>query len=101
MKADPLTAIRSVAHFIGIKNVTDGLLRNVSQQSSLASMQKDPSANNNWQVGTGKVWTLANMFIRKGEVGGWKEQFSEEQSKRFDEIYEEKMSGVGLKFRFE
>ena len=100
MKTDPLTAIRSVAQFIGIE-LTDELLQKVLKYSSFASMKQDSSANHNWQVGPGNIFSQPNMFIRKGEIGGWREHFSEEQSKRFDEIYKENMSGVDLEFRFE
>lgn len=94
MKADTLTTIHKVARFIGIENVTDKLLQDVLQYSSLTSIKNDPSTNHDWQVGPGKVWSHANMFIRKGEVGGWREHFSEEQNRRFDDIYEEKWLGL-------
>ena len=100
MKTDPLTAIRSVAQFIGIENMTDELLQNVVKYSSFTSMKQDSSANHNWQVGPGKVFSQAT-FIRKGEIGGWREQFSEEQNKLWDEIYKENMSGIDLEFQFE
>ena len=76
MKTDPLTAIRSIAQFIGIENMTDELLQNVVKYSSFASMKQDSSANRNWQAGPGKMFYRADMFIRKGEIGGWREHFS-------------------------
>ena len=102
MKTDPLTAIRTVANFIGIENLTDELLQKVLQQSSFNSMKKDSSSNYTWIFGPDKLHSQRSTpFIRKGEIGGWKEHFSGEQSQRFDEIYEKQMSGIDLFFKFE
>ena len=101
MKRDPLTTIRTVAKFIGIENPTDKLFQDVMEHSSLTSMKKDPFSNMDWHVGHKKMLAQKGLFIRKGEIGGWREQFSEEQSKRYDEIFKEKMSGTDLDFQFE
>ena len=102
MKTDPLTAIRTVANFIGVENLTDELLQKVLQQSSFNSMKKDSSSNYTWIFGPDKLHSQRSTpFIRKGEIGGWKEHFSGEQSQRFDEIYEKQMSGIDLFFKFE
>ena len=34
----------------------------------------------------------------KGEVRSWQEQFSKEQSEKFDHLYSAKMKGSGLEF---
>ena len=102
MKTDPLTAISTVANFIGVDNVTDELLQNVLKHSSFLSMKKDSTSNYNWLFGPGKpIHQARTPFIRKGDIGGWKEHFTEEQSKRFDEIYQKQMSGVDLQLCFE
>jgi hypothetical protein len=101
MKRDPLTAICTVANFIGIENVTDRLLQDVVTHSSFSSMKKSSASNYDWMVGHQKAFAQGNLFIRKGEIGGWKDHFSEEQSKCFDEIYKKQMSGTDLDFQFE
>ena len=101
MKADPLATVRTVANFIGISNITDQLLQDVVEKSSFASMKKDASANYNWMAGPGKHFSRKDQFIRKGEIGSWREHFSEEQNRRFDEIYAEKMMGSDLDFKFD
>ena len=42
----------------------------------------------------------AASFMRKGEVGDWRNYFTEEQSRRFDELYEKKLAGSGLELEF-
>ena len=98
---DRLTSIRTVANFVGVDNVTDELLHNVLQHSSFLSMKKDSTSNYDWLFGPGKpIHQARTPFIRKGDIGGWKEHFTEEQSKRFDEIYQKQMSMVDLCFQF-
>ncbi|KAI1721929.1 sulfotransferase domain-containing protein [Ditylenchus destructor] len=50
------------------------------------------------------VWMLdqkISKFMRKGQVGDWKNYFTFAQSAAFDEVYEQKMSDSGLSFDFE
>ena len=61
-------------------------------------MRKDPSTNYNWMIGPNRQESGENTFIRKGEIGDWRNHFSAEQSRNFDEMYKEKMSGSDLHF---
>ena len=98
LKTDPLTAISTIAQFIGIQNMTDELLQNTLQKSSFSSMKADLSCNNSWLFRSGLLFEKAGSgeFIRNGEVGSWRDQFSEEQSKVFDDLFANKMSGSGV-----
>ena len=40
------------------------------------------------------------VFLRKGEVGDWKNCFTPEQEARLDAVYEKRMKGSGLDFNF-
>lgn len=40
-------------------------------------------------------------FFRKGKIGTWKEQFTEEQLQMFDRLIEERLKGTGLTFEYE
>ena len=55
-----------------------------------------------WKIGPDKLLTKpGSAFIRKGEVGNWKQYFSDEQSKLFDDMFSEKLGDSGLTFQFE
>ena len=58
-------------------------------------MKKEENVNYTWVPG------YKGSFIRKGQVGDWKNYFTEEQNKRFDSLYAEKMAGSGLEFEFD
>ena len=40
------------------------------------------------------------VFLRKGQIGDWRNYFSAELSKKFDEILVSKLEGSGLSFDF-
>ena len=40
------------------------------------------------------------LFLRKGQIGDWRNYFSEELSKKFDEKLVSKLEGGGLSFDF-
>ena len=102
MKADPYTSVCTVADFIGITDATEELIENVIQHSSFASMKKDATSNHSWMIGPDKLFSKpGSEFIRKGEVGNWKHYFSDEESKRFDDMFIEKLGDSGLTFQFE
>ena len=42
----------------------------------------------------------ALAFMRKGEVGDWKNYFTPEQSAEMDKVCPEKLNGSGLEFDF-
>ena len=102
MKVDPHTTVRMIADFIGLRDATEGVIENAVQRSSFASMKKDNSSNYSWKIGPDKLLTKpGSAFIRKGEVGNWKQYFSDEQSKLFDDMFSEKLGDSGLTFQFE
>ncbi|XP_061167052.1 sulfotransferase 2A8-like [Saccostrea echinata] len=44
--------------------------------------------------------TIWKFIYRKGEVGDWKSMFTEEQNKKFDQVFNEEMKGSKLKIQF-
>ena len=94
MLQDSPGAIRKIAKFIG-KELPPEIVERIVIQTSFNAMKKGRNVNYTW------FEELKGDFIRKGEVGDWKNYFTEEQNKRFDSLYTEKMAGSGLDFEFE
>lgn len=95
MKREPAKAIERVAAFIGVE-CGEELLRTVVEKSSFASMAGNKLANLDWVPQKEGV----PRHMRKGIIGDWREHFSDEQNRRFDALYLEKMTGTGLRFDF-
>ena len=57
-------------------------------------MKQEGNANYTW------VKRYDDQFLRKGQVGDWRNFLTEEQSDRLDALYAEKMAGSGLIFEF-
>lgn len=68
------------------------MIAKISHQCTFAEMKKNSDSF------TISVYPEKPSFLRKGEVGGWKSQFSEELNRAFDEKFLEKLNGTGLHF---
>ena len=101
MKMDPITSIRTISEFIGIRNSTEDLIQNVVQNSSFSSMKNDLTSNYSWVKGEDKVFSRKGEFMRKGEIGSWKQRFSEQDNERFDAAFNEKLAKIGLSFKYD
>ena len=86
-------AIQKIAKFIG-KELPPEIVERIVKQTSFNVMKKDEMLNYSWING------IKGDFIRKGEVGDWKNYFTEEQNKQLDSLYAEKIAGSGLEFEF-
>jgi hypothetical protein len=99
MKKDLPKAIETIASFIGYK-LEPQVVDSIAQQCSFQSMKENPACNYS-VVPADTRWEDRQPFIRKGVVGDWKSYFTEDQNRRFDELYTKRMSGTGLGFEFE
>lgn len=97
MKKDLHGSIQQISQFMGIE-LSSTVVDKIAEKSSFSSMKKDPSANYTWA--DHRRAPGAAPFLRKGEIGNWKEYFTPEQSKTCDELYESKLKSVGLEFDF-
>ena len=86
-------AIHKIATFIG-KELPPEILERILNQTSFDAMKKEGNANFSF------LREFKGDVVRKGKVGNWKEYFTEDQSKRFDRLLEEKFAGLGLKLEF-
>ncbi|XP_071498931.1 sulfotransferase 1A1-like [Diadema antillarum] len=101
MKKDPRGAVVQVARFMG-KSLRDEVIDRIVEDSSFGSMKKSASSNPDFILERREEGKKEGAsFMRKGAVGNWKEYFTEEQNRRFDELYEKEIEGTGLELQFE
>ena len=84
--------IRQLAFFLEIK-VSEQVINKVAIGSRLDEMKKNDKANCNWI----KINKNGAPHLRKGIVGDWRNYFTDEQNKRFDRLYRQKMSESNFK----
>ncbi|XP_053369325.1 sulfotransferase 6B1-like [Clarias gariepinus] len=91
LKENLLDGVKKVTDFFSFP-LTDEQVKVIAEESTFSVMQKNPSY--------GK---MAPVIFRKGEVGDWKNHFSEAQSKQMDEMFKKKLSGtrLGAKLKYE
>ena len=98
MKKDLPTAVARIAKFIEC-DVTDEVIEKVAAKASFNVMKNDDTANYSW-ISPLSVNSSAPAFMRKGEVGDWKNYFTPEQSAEMDKVCRERLNGSGLEFDF-
>lgn len=100
MKRDLATTIRKCADFIGCtKELCDLDIEKMLQHLNFKNMQKNPAVNLSTVLPSSDAKNA--KFIRRGEVGDWKNYFTPELSAKFDRVIEEKTRGTGLVFDYE
>lgn len=100
MKRDLPSTIRKCADFIGCRHeLKESDIEKMLTHLNFKSMQKNPAVNLSTIVASNN--TENGKFIRRGEVGDWKNYFTPELSSRFDRFIEEKTRGTGLVFDYE
>ncbi|XP_071956349.1 sulfotransferase 1A3-like [Antedon mediterranea] len=97
MKEDLPSAIVKISEFLGWP-VPEGKLEEVVKHCSFGSMKNNKKQH--WYTESGLFDSSMSPFMRKGLVGDWKNYFTVSQNEAFDKLYEEKMKGSGLKFRY-
>ncbi|KAL4604780.1 sulfotransferase 6B1-like [Arapaima gigas] len=86
MKKDLTEGVRKVSRFFGF-SLSEEQVQSISQESMFSTM-KDGSKE--------KYGKMVNVFFRKGEVGDWKNHFSEAQSQEMDAAFEKYLAGTKL-----
>ena len=75
------------------------MIQRIADQTTFAAMSDGKGRF--YDEESRESWRDPNIkFIRKGEIGDWKNYFTEEQNRRFDELYEKRMAGSGLELEF-
>ena len=85
--------------------LTDFDISKLCQHLKFEKMQKNPAVNLEpilFKDESMKTEQYEKVkFIRKGQVGDWKNYLSEDLSTRFDAWTEEHFGGTGIEFEFE
>ncbi len=97
IKKDPRAAITRIATFIGAE-ISDEVIDKVVAETSFDSMKKDETAN--YSVMDRLFNSGLTAFMRKGEVGDWRNHLTPEQSVEIDQLCQERLKDTGLVFDF-
>lgn len=102
MKRDLPGTIRKLAAFLDVEELaTPENVSLIHEHVQFENMQKNPSVNLEPVLKIKQIDTSKTKFIRKGQIGDWKNYMSEELSQRFDQWTARELDGSDLKFTFE
>ncbi|TKS89862.1 Sulfotransferase 1C4 [Collichthys lucidus] len=97
MKENPRREVERIMKYMDL-SVSDEVINKIVELTSFKNMKENPMAN--YSCVPAPVFDHSiSPFMRKGEVGDWTNHFTPEQSKMFDEDYEEQMKDVNIPFR--
>ncbi|CAL1587796.1 unnamed protein product [Knipowitschia caucasica] len=88
-------AVVRICKFLG-QNLSDAAIDEVVEKSSFKSMKNNSKANYKF-VGD----RLKGDFLRKGNIGDWKNVLTPAQSDRVDQLIKEKLGDLDITFTFE
>ncbi|KAF7703367.1 sulfotransferase 6B1-like [Silurus meridionalis] len=93
LKENLLEALKKITDFFSL-TLTEEQIKTITGESTFSAMQSSTNISHG---------QLAKIIFRKGEVGDWKNHFSEAQSKQMDEEFKKKLSGtkIGAKLKYE
>ncbi|XP_060137564.1 sulfotransferase 1B1-like [Zootoca vivipara] len=97
MKEDLAREVRRVKDFLEVE-LSEDALQKIVHHASFQTMKKNPMTNYETVPNVIFDKTKGN-FMRKGEVGDWKNYFTVAQWEEFDADYRRKMEGTTLRFR--
>jgi len=100
MKEDLPAVIREVAKFLD-KDLTAEQVKMLSEHLSFKQMKNNNSVNNEAIRDAAFVPGSKGSFIRKGEVGDWKNYFTEDMNQKMDPVINSHFEKIGLEFKYE
>jgi len=91
-------AVTGIAKFLNI-TVSEEMMKRLAKECSFEAMKNNDKVNYSWLNGI--VKDPNSHFMRKGKVGGWKDILGEEQSKKIEEMTNERLIPLGANIRYE
>ncbi|GAB6018595.1 hypothetical protein CHUAL_000283 [Chamberlinius hualienensis] len=88
-----------IADFLG-KNLNEEQVEQVCRHCNFSEMSKNPKANYSHWNKEGLI-NKDEKFLRKGEVGGWRNHFDDEINSRMDQWISEHFKDVEIPFTYE
>ncbi|XP_054619425.1 sulfotransferase 1 family member D1-like [Dunckerocampus dactyliophorus] len=97
MKENPRREVERIMRYLDL-SLSDDVISRIVELTSFEIMKENPTTNYTFMSKPVFDHSLST-FMRKGEVGDWKNYFTPEQATEFDEDYEKKMKHVNIPFR--
>lgn len=102
MKRDLPSIITKCAKFLNSSNtLTAADIQKMCDHLDVHKMQRNPAVNLEPILGINEFKGKGVKFIRKGQIGDWRNYMTDDISDKFDRWIREKMSGSGLEFDFD
>lgn len=98
MKEDPVREVTHIAQFLK-RQLSKSTIEHIVQMTAFSAMRENPMANYS-TIPDSIFDRTASEFMRKGEVGDWKNHFSAEEDAVFEEHYHKIMSDCPIAIRF-
>ncbi|KAM5126385.1 amine sulfotransferase-like, partial [Mantella aurantiaca] len=100
MIKDLRSVVQQICTFIG-RQLDDEAIDLVVKKATFKEMKKDRLANKESMPETIIDKASASLFMRKGQVGDWKNTMTVAQSERFDKLFQEEMGDLSLNFTWQ
>ncbi len=99
MKQDLEGSVRKVARFLN-KDLSSEQVEALVEHLSFKKMKGNTAVNKEQFKDFGFA-DKSGSFMRKGQIGDWKNYLTDEMNQRMDEAIEKHFKGTGLEFRYE